>query len=216
MAGQDFDRAAVAAALDAGLAQLDIDLDENQRRQLLDYLQLLHKWNRTYNLTAVRDPLQMVAKHVLDSLVIAPYVPGKTLIDVGTGAGIPGIPLAIARPDLDVTMLDSNGKKTRFVAQAIRQLGLANAQVIKSRLEDYQPPQGFDGMTSRAFASLRQMLEWGGPLCNAEGTILAMKGRYPGEEIDDLPADYEVESVQDLRVPGLDSERHLVLIRHRN
>ena len=178
---------------------------------LLAYLALLARWNATYNLTAIRDPRDMVAKHLLDSLAMQPFVRGlRTLADLGTGPGLPGIPLAIATPALQVTLVESNGKKARFLREAARQLGLGNVQVAESRIEAFRPGTHFDAITARALATLPLILELGGHLPGPGGRLLAMKGVVPDEEIATLPAGWRLAAVHPLRVPGLDAERHLV------
>ena len=178
---------------------------------LLAYLALLARWNATYNLTAIRDPRDMVAKHLLDSLAMQPFVRGlRTLADLGTGPGLPGIPLAIATPALQVTLVESNGKKARFLREAARRLGLDNVQVAESRIEAFQPGTHFDAITARALATLPLILELGGHLPGPGGRLLAMKGVVPDEEIATLPAGWRLAAVHPLRVPGLDAERHLV------
>ena len=178
---------------------------------LLAYLALLARWNATYNLTAIRDPRDMVAKHLLDSLAMQPFVRGlRTLADLGTGPGLPGIPLAIATPGLQVTLVESNGKKARFLREAARQLGLGNVQVAESRIEAFRPGTHFDAITARALATLPLILELGGHLPGPGGRLLAMKGVVPDEEIATLPAGWRLAAVHPLRVPGLDAERHLV------
>ena len=178
---------------------------------LLAYLALLARWNATYNLTAIRDPRDMVAKHLLDSLAMQPFVRGlRTLADLGTGPGLPGIPLAIATPGLQVTLVESNGKKARFLREAVRQLGLGNVQVAESRIEAFQPGTHFDAITARALATLPLILELGGHLPGPGGRLLAMKGVVPDGEIATLPAGWRLAAVHPLRVPGLDAERHLV------
>ncbi len=210
----DFPRESLAADLGAGLEALGIGLAPAARERLLDYLALLARWNRAYNLTAVRDPAAMVRLHLLDSLAILPETGEGRLLDVGAGAGLPGIPLAIARPALAVTLLDTNGKKTRFMGHVVRSLGLANCEVVQSRVEAFEPPACFDTVVSRAFSSLAQMLEWSGHLACRSGKLLAMKGKYPAEELAELPDGYRLEAVRALDVPGLDSSRHLVILRH--
>jgi len=178
---------------------------------LLGYLALLARWNATYNLTAIRDPRDMVAKHLLDSLAMQPFVRElRTLADLGTGPGLPGIPLAIATPALQVTLVESNGKKARFLREAARQLGLGNVQVAESRIEAFRPGTHFDAITARALATLPLILELGGHLPGPGGRLLAMKGVVPDEEIATLPAGWRLAAVHPLRVPGLDAERHLV------
>jgi 16S rRNA (guanine527-N7)-methyltransferase len=201
------------ALLARGLKAMSLELPPPTQTKLLAYLQLLEKWNRHYNLTAVRDPQQMVPRHLLDSLSVLPFLQGPRIIDVGTGAGLPGIPLALARPDLHFTLLDSNIKKISFVRQAITELGLNNAEAVQTRVEK------LDGMTfntvlARAFASLADLLSMAGALCAPGGRILAMKGVFPSEEVAQAGDNYRIE-VKALTVPGLDAQRHLVLVEPR-
>jgi 16S rRNA (guanine527-N7)-methyltransferase len=209
----------LAEQLSAGLQALQLALSAEVQQQLLDYVALLHKWNRVYNLTAVREPNEMVTRHVLDSLAIWPYVQGQRVLDVGTGAGLPGIPLAIASrelsPQRQFVLLDSNSKKTRFVQQAVTELGLANVQVAQARTEDWQASAPFDTVVSRAFAAVADMLAGSGRHCAADGVILAMKGTDPAAELTGLDPAYVVEAVHRLTVPGLTEERHLVCLRPR-
>lgn len=184
---------------------------------LLDYLALLLRWNHTYNLTAVRDPLEMVDKHLLDSLAMHRHLDaiaaaGGALADLGTGAGLPGIPLAIAKPGLRVTLVESNGKKARFMREAIRRLGLADARVAESRIEALDEPGAYDAITARALATLPLIVELGGHLLKPAGCLLAMKGTYPHDEVAALPPGWTVTGSHPLRVPGLDAERHLVIV----
>ena len=202
---------ALRPTLEAGLVQLS--QDPALAGPLLAYLALLARWNATYNLTAVRDPAQMVPRHLLDSLAMQPFVRDLgTLADLGTGPGLPGIPLAIATPSLRVTLVESNGKKARFLREAVRQLGLANAEVAESRIEAFHPQAGFDAITARALATLPQILALGGHLLAPGGRLLAMKGVHPEEEIAALPAEWVLAGTYPLHVPGLDAERHLVEI----
>ena len=197
--------------LHRGLTALALDADALAPR-LLAYLALLVKWNGTYNLTAIRDPRQMVTMHLLDSLAMHPFVADGTLADLGTGPGLPGIPLAIAKPDLRVTLVESNGKKARFLREAVRQLGLSNARVAESRAEAVDEPGAYDHLTARALATLPVIVEVGGHLLKPAGTLLAMKGVMPREEIAALPAGWAMQGVHPLAVPGLDAERHLVVV----
>ncbi|MGH8307604.1 MAG: 16S rRNA (guanine(527)-N(7))-methyltransferase RsmG [Gammaproteobacteria bacterium] len=195
-----------------GLCTLNLNLAESAIAVLLGYLSLLTKWNAAYNLTAVRDPAEMVSKHLLDSLALAPYLHGKSILDVGTGAGLPGIPLAIAFPDRYLTLLDSNCKKTRFVTHAATTLGLKNVEVAQVRAEDYRPKEPFDTVTSRAFASLADFLELTAHLCAPGGCWLAMKGEQPDEELRALPAGFRLAALHPVHVPGLDARRCVVEI----
>ena len=198
------------ADLEAGLAALG--LDRALSTPLLAYLALLQRWNATYTLTAIRDPREMVTKHLLDSLAMAAHVADGTLADLGTGPGLPGIPLAIAKPGLTVTLVESNGKKARFLRAAVRELGLANAAVAESRIEALDRPGAFDQITARALATLPQIVALGGHLLKRGGHLLAMKGTRPDDEIAGLPDAWWLESVQPLTVPGLAAERHLVVV----
>ena len=205
------DRDSLRQRLGAGLAALQLELPRDAPERLLDYLDLLDRWNAAYNLSAVRERGEMVTRHLLDSLSVAPFVRGATLADLGTGAGLPGIPLAIVAPERAVTLVDSNGKKTRFLRAAVRDLKLANVTVAESRVES--APGTFACITARAFASLADMLGWGGHLLAPGGVWLALKGRDPQDEIAALPAGFRVDAVTPLAVPGLDAERRVVVIR---
>ncbi|MDQ1106880.1 16S rRNA (guanine527-N7)-methyltransferase [Stenotrophomonas rhizophila] len=202
--------AGVADALERGLAAMG--LDATLAPPLLTYLALLDRWNRTYNLTAIRDPMEMVTRHLLDSLAMQPHLEQGTLADLGTGPGLPGIPLAIARPQLQVTLVESNGKKARFMREAVRQLGLANARVAESRAEALAEPGAYDNLTARAMDTLAGIISVGGHLLRPGGRLLAMKGVHPHDEIAQLPAGWRVEQVLPLHVPGLTGERHLVVV----
>jgi len=179
----------------------------------VQYLQLLHKWNHAYNLTAVRDQKTMVSRHLLDSLAIIPWIKGFRLIDVGSGAGLPGIPLALAMPERQIALIDSNGKKIRFLQEVCRVLSLTNVEVIQTRVENYHPSQGFDTVISRAFSELDQMVHWTRHLIAPEGIWLAMKGRYPENELTKLQYPSRVEPY---RVMGIDGERCCVIIDNRS
>jgi len=208
-----FPRDQLLTALAEGVRTLPLDLDERQLAQLMDYLALLSKWNAVYNLTALRDPRQMVTHHLLDSLAVVPAFAGaKNILDVGAGGGLPGIVLAIARPDMRVSLVDTVHKKTAFLTQVKAELGLANVTVYTSRVEQLKVPQQFDVITSRAFAELNDFVTWSGHLLEEGGHFIALKGVMPGEEIARLPAGWKVDRVESLTVPGLDAERHLVFI----
>jgi len=197
--------------LRAGAQALDIAVSEAEIEALLAYLGLLQKWNKAYNLTAIRDESGMVALHLLDSLAVHPAVQDvEHIIDVGTGPGLPGVVLAIMNPDKRFTLLDSNGKKTRFLFQAKTSLSLENVTIVNDRVEAYHPPEPFDMIVSRAFASLADMTGWCQHLRSAEGCFLAMKGQYPQQEIDDLKGQFDVTQVTELRIPGVEGERHLL------
>lgn len=203
--------ASVAPRLDKGLNQLSISVDEHQREQLLGFLALLHKWNRAYNLTAVRDVDDMVSRHVLDSAVVMPYVQGPRLLDVGAGPGLPGIVLAILAPELDVTLLDSNGKKVRFQRQAVMELGLKNVSPVQSRVEEFEN-DAFDQVISRAFASLVDFVTLTRQLPSAEGQWLAMKGPGADEELRNLPPGIRLHQRHLLEVPFETAQRQLLIL----
>lgn len=201
--------------LQQGLSEMGLDLAAPVRKKLLNFLELLEKWNRAYNLTAVRDPEQMVPRHLLDSLTVLPYLQGPRVLDIGTGAGLPGIPLALARPDLEFTLLDSNAKKTRFATQALHELGLKNVAVVQERVEKFHPETKFDTLIARAFASIPDMLAASRHLCAPRGRFLVMKGVFPQEELAAVTDGYQAE-VKALRIPGLDAARHLVILAPTN
>jgi 16S rRNA (guanine527-N7)-methyltransferase len=203
-------RAVLHDRLEHGIAALGLALPGDAVARLLDYQALLERWNGAYNLTAVRDPAEMVTRHLLDSLAILPYVQGATLADLGTGPGLPGIVLAIAAPGRQVLLVDSNGKKVRFLREAIRALKLEGVRAVQSRVEDVQGQ--FECITARAFASLADMLGWGGHLLAPDGVWLAMKGKPADEELPGVPAGFELRARHALHVPGLDAERHLLVL----
>ncbi|EJI87016.1 MULTISPECIES: 16S rRNA (guanine(527)-N(7))-methyltransferase RsmG [Alishewanella] len=194
------------------VAQSDLTLSETQLAQCIQYVTLLDKWNSAYNLTSVRDPEEMLIKHVLDSLVVAPFLIGQHFIDVGTGPGLPGVLLAIYYPEKQFTLLDSLGKRIRFLNQVKMQLQLQNIHPLQSRVEDHQPLQGYDGVISRAFASLNDMLNWCRHLPTPDGRFFAMKGAAVQEEIAALPDFVKVDAIHPLQVPQLDAQRHLVVL----
>lgn len=199
--------------IESGLASIGVSLSSGQVEQLIRYLQLLHKWNKAFNLTAVRDPSQMVSRHLVDSLQVAPWVQGQRVVDVGSGAGLPGIPLAIAFPEREFVLLDSNGKKTRFLTQAKLTLSLANVEVVQSRIEDFRPGKRFDTVVSRAFASLGDFWRSAHHLLAPDGRFLAMKGRYPAAELDELNVLIGFQAqVVELSVGPQDGARTLVIV----
>jgi 16S rRNA (guanine527-N7)-methyltransferase len=202
-----------AEELSRGARQLGIDLSDSQHSQLLAYLALLIKWNKAYNLTAVRDPDEMVSRHLLDSLSVVPFIAGDRWLDVGSGGGMPGIPLAILFPGMKVTVLDSNGKKTRFLTQVKLELKLDNLEVIHSRVEAFKPELPFTGIVSRAFSSLEDFTEWTRHLGDTDTRWLAMKGLHPADELVALPTDFHLDSAQALTVPGCQGQRHLLILR---
>ncbi|WP_068828748.1 16S rRNA (guanine(527)-N(7))-methyltransferase RsmG [Pseudomonas sp. BMS12] len=204
-----------ADELTQGAQALGVELSALQHEQLLAYLALLIKWNKAYNLTAVRNPDEMVSRHLLDSLSVVPFVAqyGDHWLDVGSGGGMPGIPLAILFPERRFTLLDSNGKKTRFLTQVKLELKLANLEVIHSRVEEFQPEHPFTGICSRAFSSLEDFSNWTRHLGDTATHWLAMKGVQPDDELQALPADFRLQSCEVLKVPGCQGQRHLLILR---
>lgn len=198
--------------LDRLLSQANISLTDQQKQQLVDFVKLLDKWNKAYNLTSVRNPDEMLVKHILDSLVVGEHLQGSNFIDVGTGPGLPGIPLAIAYPDKQFVLLDSLGKRITFIKNAVRELGLSNVTPVLSRVEEYQGQQ-FDGVLSRAFASLNDMVDWCYHLPNETGNFYALKGIYQESEVAEIRQPIELVDVIELSVPELVGERHLVVLK---
>ena len=208
-----FDRAALAEVLKNGVAALDLGLTEAQQEKLLDYLALLNKWNKVYNLTAVRDPIEMMTLHVLDSLAAVPAFSGAhNVLDVGAGGGLPGVVLAIARPDMKVAMIDIVHKKTAFLNQVKAELELGNVTVYTKKVQELQVKTPYDVITSRAFADLSDFVNWSGHLLAEGGRFIALKGAAPAEERERLPDPWKVNDLAPLNVPGLDAQRHLVFI----
>jgi len=196
-----------------GLAAMDLTLPEGSAAKLAAYLELIAKWNRVHNLTAVRETDQMVVLHVLDSLSLLPHIaPAKALLDVGSGPGLPGIPVAIARPELSVTLLDSSHKKCAFLRQVKAELALENVEVVCERVEGWKPPPRFDAVVSRAFSDLADFVEQARHLVAPQGTLIAMKGVHPFDEIARVPATHRVARVLEIRVPSLEAKRHLVFL----
>lgn len=194
------------------IAQTDLQVTDRQLEQLVGYVALLHKWNKAYNLTSVRDPDEMLVKHILDSIVVGTHLVGERFIDVGTGPGLPGIPLAIMHPEKDFTLLDSLGKRIRFIRQVIHELAITNVTPIQSRVEEFQPEQGFDAVLSRAFASMTDMVSWCHHLPAEHGCFMALKGQFNQQEVTELPDWCSVTEVKSLQVPELEGERHLVIL----
>lgn len=208
-----FDRAALAEVLKKGVAELALELSAARQEQLLDYLALLNKWNGVYNLTSVRDPMQMMTLHLLDSLAAVPAFAGaQNVLDVGAGGGLPGVVLAISKPDMKLSMIDTVHKKTAFLTQVKAELGLANVTVYTKKVQELEVKQPFDVITSRAFADLSDFVNWSGHLLAEGGRFIALKGTAPQDERERLPEPWKVERLQALKVPGLDAERHLVFI----
>lgn len=209
-----FSRDQLTRVLTDGIDALQLGLDDVQTGKLMDYLSLLAKWNAVYNLTAVRDPAQMVTQHLLDSLAAVPaFSQANNVLDVGAGGGLPGIVLAIARPDVQVSMIDTVHKKTAFLTQAKGELGLRNVTVYTARVEQLKVATPFDVITSRAFAELKDFVNWSGHLLAPGGRFIALKGVLPQEEIVRLPAGWQVTATQALQVPGMEAERHLIFIK---
>ena len=198
-----------------GLDALSLELSERQQQQLVDYVLLMDKWNKAYNLTSVRDPKQMMVKHILDSLAIVPHLEGDNIIDVGTGPGLPGMPLAIAFPEKRFTLLDSLGKRVRFMTQSVHTLGLKNVTPVQSRVEAHNGEVPYDIVLSRAFASLKDMLHWCQHLVDSEGQFLALKGQFPQDEIEEVSDHFHVSKPENLTLPNLVGERHLVWLKKK-
>ncbi|MBC3934032.1 16S rRNA (guanine(527)-N(7))-methyltransferase RsmG [Undibacterium rugosum] len=208
------DTKALKASLSAGVQEMGLTLTEAQIDQMLAYLALLSKWNAVYNLTAIRDPQEMVKQHLLDSLSAAPaFVDARNVLDVGAGGGLPGMMLAIAYPQTRISMIDTVSKKTAFLSQAKAELGLSNVTVFTGRVEQLEVTEKFDVITSRAFSELCNFINWSGHLLAEGGQFIAMKGVAPAQEIERLPAGWAVTGLQPLQVPGLNAERHLVFVR---
>jgi len=208
----------MTAALAAGLSALELDADVGVGAKLAQYVALLDKWNRKQNLTAIRDPEQMVTHHLLDSLAVLAHLPGQErlrVLDMGSGGGLPGIPLAIAKQGWRVVLLDSNHKKAVFLRQAVIELDLANVEVCAERVQDYEPRVLFDIVISRAFSDLATFATLGMRLVAPGGRLVAMKGLFPNEELEQLPSDVVITEVPAIRVPGLDVQRHLVIMEPR-
>lgn len=204
--------------LTSGLAALSLELSDTQQQQLVDYVVMIDKWNKAYNLTSVRDPKQMMVKHILDSLAIVPHLSasaGENIIDVGTGPGLPGMPLAIAFPNKSFTLLDSLGKRVRFMTQCVHTLKLTNVTPVQSRVEEHNGEKPYDIVLSRAFASLKDMLHWCEHLVDSDGQFLALKGQFPQEEIDEVSDHFQVSRTENLTVPNLVGERHLVWLKKK-
>jgi 16S rRNA (guanine527-N7)-methyltransferase len=205
------------ALLIDGIRRLDLDVRPDQCAVLIQFLDLLEKWNRVYSLTAIEPGPAMVRRHLLDSLAMLPYISGPRVLDLGTGPGLPGIPFAVARPDWRLTLLDANRKKARFVQQAVLELRLVNVEVVNARAEDFQPPQPFDTVVTRAVSTASATVQLAQHLIAVKGgRLVLMKGSYPQSELTELPAGFRVMAVHEVAVPGLDAERHAVIIQPPN
>ncbi len=203
----------IAHNLSQGLRATGVVIEPHVQEQLLQYIEQMIKWNRAYNLTSVRDPQQIISRHILDSLSILPYLNAEHILDLGTGAGLPGIPLALVLPTTEFVLLDSNGKKCRFLLQTIKELGLDNVSVVKARVEDFRPGYRFDVVVSRAFSSIRDMVLLAEHLCAPTGEFLAMKGTYPAAEMVDIPKHVIIVGEHRLEIPGLDAQRYLIRLK---
>ncbi|HKW39360.1 MAG TPA: 16S rRNA (guanine(527)-N(7))-methyltransferase RsmG [Burkholderiales bacterium] len=202
----------LARQLEQGVSALRLGLSREVQLRLLGHLELVEKWNKVHNLTAVRDGAKAVSVHLLDSLAVVPLLHGRRILDAGSGAGFPGIPIALAKPGVEMDLLDSNHKKCAFLRQAIAELGLKNARTVCERAESWRPAEQFDCVVSRALAEIAQLVAWVGHLLAPGGVIAAMKGVHPRGEIERIPAEFRVRAVHALAVPGMDAQRHLVLI----
>ena len=201
-----------ATLLRDGLEKMQLAISVQTQGRLLAFIALLAKWNKTFSLTAIDDPQQMVARHLLDSLSLVPYIRGPRLVDVGSGAGLPGIPLALALPDFEVVLLDSQTKKVRFMTQAIADLQIDNIVVAHTRVQDYHPQQMFDTVISRAFTSLIKFSDAASHLCQPKGCMLAMKGKFPAHELEEFKKTGRTVDVMPVEIPGLDAQRHIARI----
>jgi 16S rRNA (guanine527-N7)-methyltransferase len=204
---------AVPLQFDSALAELSVSVSEERQARILAHWDLIAKWNQVYNLTAIREADKALTHHVLDSLAVLPYLGGVRVVDIGSGAGFPGVPLALARPDWDVTLVESNHKKATFLRQVLAELEISNATVVGERVESFRPATAYDVVISRAFSDLPEFIKLSGHLVACGGVLAAMKGLYPDEELALLPGGWKVEKVASLRVPGLAAARHLVLVK---
>lgn len=207
---------AALQVLERGLSALGLGVDSRQQKTMLAFLEILKRWNRIYNLTAIEPGTKAVTRHLLDSLAVVPYLHGDLIIDIGSGAGLPGIPVSLACPEKHVVLLDSNAKRCRFLRQVKAELKLDNVEVVQDRAENYQRDAKFDSLLSRAFSELAAFIRASGHLLAEGGKILAMKGCWDESMAENLPADFAIEDVIRLNVPGLDEERHLVICSKRN
>lgn len=216
MNDQDVLENELLGVLKSSLKNCELAVTEEQQQQLIRFVLMMHKWNKAYNLTSVREPQQMVLKHIVDSIVVAPFLDKVNYIDVGTGPGLPGIPLAIMCPNKQFILLDSLGKRVRFMKQVAYELKIDNIQPVQSRVEDFVPSIEIDGVLSRAFASLKDMLHWCQHLVDSHGVFLALKGQLPTEELEQLPSGFILQETIKLDVPGLEGERHIVKIKKQS
>ena len=204
------------AVLKNSLKSSELVVSSSQQQQLIRYVLLMHKWNKAYNLTSVREPQQMVIKHIVDSIVVAPFLDKNRYIDVGTGPGLPGIPLAIMCPDKHFILLDSLGKRVRFMKQVAYELNIPNIEPVQSRVEDYVATDKIDGVLSRAFASLKDMLHWCQHLVDSQGVFVALKGQLPTNELEALPLNFVLQQTIKLDGPGLEGDGHIVKIKKQS
>ncbi len=202
----------LSAQLDEYLSEMNLSATAEQKKQLIGFVKMLDKWNKAYNLTSIRDPQQMLIRHIMDSLAVSEHLVGERFIDVGTGPGLPGIPLAIMNPDRSFVLLDSLGKRIRFQKQVQHELGIKNISSVESRVEAYQPEVKFDGVLSRAFASIEDMLHWCHHLPADNGCYYALKGQLAEDEMANMPEGFEVTDIFELKVPRLDEQRHLLRV----
>lgn len=199
--------------LNQALTENNISLNSDAKQKILNYLNLMTIWNQVFNLTTITDPKEMIYLHIIDSLIVAPFLQGNRLLDVGSGAGLPGIPLAILNPQQEWVLLDKNSKKTRFLTQACAELNLGNVSVVHSRSEDFQPSDCFDSILSRALGTIRMFVETTRHLLCEQGVEIAMKGKLPQEEIDDIPNDFVAKSITRLNIKGTNVERHIICLQ---
>ncbi|MFQ3251521.1 16S rRNA (guanine(527)-N(7))-methyltransferase RsmG [Glaciecola sp.] len=204
---------ALSVSFDKIAVHLDFPISELQKQQLINYVLLIDKWNKAYNLTSVRDPQDMLIKHIFDSIVVSPYLEGEHFADVGTGPGLPGIPLAIMNPDKRFLLIDSLGKRIRFIKQSLYELKISNVEALQTRVEDVDLEQPLDGVLSRAFASLKDMLHWCQDLTDENGLFLALKGQVNQLELDEIPTGFTVVDCVNLAVPNLQGDRHLIKVK---
>lgn len=203
----------LAQQLDSLIQQTDLQMSKKQREQLLAFVALMHKWNKAYNLSSVRNPSEMLIKHIMDSIMVMPHVDGHHIADVGTGPGLPGIPLAIMLPDKKFTLIDSLGKRVRFIKQVLHELKIENVVALQTRVETFQPTPLFDCILSRAFASMSDMLDWCEHLVAEDGYFLALKGQLHQEEVNQIDTRFSVGNTIQLFIPSLEGDRHLVKIK---